>query len=100
MSSITSPECVKTLLLKGMHHCPGALSKYHGEEKMACVRVIIVPDDMNWDAETYLPTYLLSPLPADNKINCSLARNLSMHNIVPQMFFNTNASRSIPRSTY
>jgi hypothetical protein len=43
---------------------------------------VIVPDDMNWDAETYF----LSPLPDDNKINCSLARNLSMHNIIPQMF--------------
>jgi hypothetical protein len=56
MSSITPLECVKTLLLKGTHHCPGVLSKYHGEEKMACVQVIIVPDDMkNRDAETYLP---------------------------------------------
>jgi hypothetical protein len=49
--------CKQTLLLKGTHHCPGVLSKYHGEEKMACVQVIIVPDDMNWDAETNLPTF-------------------------------------------
>jgi hypothetical protein len=54
------------------------------KKKMACVQVIIVPDDMNRDAETYL--YLLSSLPDDNKINCGLARNLSMYNIVPQMF--------------
>jgi hypothetical protein len=48
--------CEQTLLLKGTHHCLGVLSKYHCEEKMACVQVIIVPDDMkNRDAETYLP---------------------------------------------
>jgi hypothetical protein len=52
--------CVKTLLLKGTHHCPGVLTKYHGEEeKMACVQVIIVPDDINRDAETYLPFIIL-----------------------------------------
>jgi hypothetical protein len=63
------------------------LSKYQGEEeKMGmCVRVITVPDGMkNRDAETtYLP--FISPFPPDNnKINCSLAPNVSMHNIVPQ----------------
>jgi hypothetical protein len=45
----------KNSVVKRIASLPGALSKYHGEEKMACVRVIIVPDDMNWDAETYLP---------------------------------------------
>jgi hypothetical protein len=73
--------CEQTLLLKGMHHCPGVLSKYHGEEKIGMCASHIVPDDMNRDAETYLP--FISPLPDDNKINCSLARNLSMYNIVP-----------------
>jgi hypothetical protein len=59
------------------------------------VRVIIVPDDMNWDAETYL----LSPLPDDNKINCSLARNLSMHNIVLQMFL-FGSPKSVSNKNY
>jgi hypothetical protein len=49
--------CEQTLLLKGTHHCPGVLSKYHGgEEKIGMCASHIVPDDMkNRDAETYLP---------------------------------------------
>ena len=51
--------CEQTLLLKGMHHCPGVLSKYHGEEKIGMCASHIVPDDMNRDAETYLPTFYI-----------------------------------------